>query len=560
MPGSIRSCCAVQSSVAPKLLPALSDALSWWWLSSGSRSFTMHSSRSFTRSWPSTLSEPLSLEQRSTTFLGRPITYLLCVIILLIAWLPYIIYFFPGAVSSDTSRQLAQFFGVNGLSLDTHFPYLMSLTFGGLYQLGSLIDPSGYLGMFLMMLLQVILSIFTFASLVIWLDRLSMRRMVVIGSLAFFALFPLIPVHTVMIEKDTIQAELLVLLTLQIILLFQKKRGAIEQSWLFSPVAVGIVALLVALTRNNGIILVVFALVASALLLGSKRIWTVLGCVIVAMGLWQFAFVPWMGVASEGPREALSMPAQIVSAHIADDLPIAEQDMTTLQDCYDCNLNELADSYNPLLADGAKSQLSIDSPDQLLKYLGTTAHLAIKAPGHALSAALATTYGMWYPFCYGTYHNEDCPYVVAPDSSWASPQWFASYEDLPSMASRTAAGNKLLHALHYLPGLSLLYTPGCYLWLIIFIFGFSLYAKRSRRQTAAALVAFFALALVIVFGPCSSLRYSLPFVFSLPLFIALLILCLNAPRETARFIKEPSYEPSEKNPSRRTAMLIRIAR
>lgn len=463
----------------------------------------------------------------NTALFGRRITYPLCALILLIAWLPYLIYFFPGMPSSDTSRHMAQFFEINGLSLDTHFPYLVGLLFSGLYKFGCLFDPSGYAGIFLMMLPQLVLGVFAFSSVVVWLGRLRMGRKLVVGSLLFFAFFPLVPIYMLIIEKDTLHAELLLLFTLQVILLFRARQHDIERSHFFGPVALGVVAILIALTRNNGIVLVFVGLAVVAILAKDKRIWASLGCVLGVFCLWQFVFVPQMGVASEGPREALSMPAQVAVSYVADDLPLDEADEAILRDSYERDLADVAAGYDPLLADGAKRPLALDSTDQLFDYLGTVGRIAIKDPAHAASAALATTYGVWYPYCYGTYYAEDCPYVNSPTSVWASPQWFASWEDLPSLTARAAIGSKLLHGLHHVPGFSLLYAPGFYLWAIIFILGFSLHVKRARRQTIAVLAPFFTLALVLIFGPCSSLRYAIPFVFALPLFVTLLLYCLQ---------------------------------
>lgn len=464
-----------------------------------------------------------------TTILKRPISFPVCVTVLLLAWLPYIIYFFPGMPSSDTSRQIAQLFGTNGLTLDTHFPFMTSALFGGLYRLGCEFDPSGYLGIFLMTGTQAAFGAFVFSSVVVWLDRLGADRKLVIGALAFFALFPLVPVYTVKIEKDTLHAELLVLLALQIILLFKLKRDGKNAPWLATPLAIGIVCLLVSLTRNNGIFLAVAALAVTAILARRKTLWAALGCTVTAFCIWQIVLLPLFGVSDEGPREALSMPAQIVSSHVQDDLPLREQDEAALLETCENLYEEMGEFYNPVYADHVKARLEIDSADDMSKFLEAVIHVSAQQPLHALSAALATAYGAWYPFCYGTYHDEDHPFLNSADEPrWANIQWFDSTEDIPIMEQNTRIGRMALHGLHSVPVLSVLYTPGFYLWFAILIAGFSLYCKKDRRLTMSVLAMFFLLSLVMVFGPCSSLRYSLPYVFSLPILIYLLLNCIQA--------------------------------
>lgn len=461
------------------------------------------------------------------TIFKQRITFPICIAILLIAWLPYIIYFFPGMPSSDTSRQIAQLFGTNGLTLDTHFPYLTSVLFGGLYRLGCSFDTSGYLGVFLMTMAQTALGIFVFSTVVVWLDRLGANRKLVIGTLLFFALFPLIPVYTVKIEKDTLHAELLVLLTLQIILLFKFKHTEEKAPWLASPLAIGIVCLFVALTRNNGIFLVVAALAVTAILASSKKLWVVLAGVVTACCVWQIVLLPLFGVTSEGPREALSMPAQIVAAHLYNELPLDEQDRLVLDKTCGNSLDDMKVTYNSDFADTSKGFLTIESGEDMATFLGAVAHISMQHPMRAISAALSTSYGTWYPFCYGTYHCEDHPFLnPIDDSGWANFQWFDSFEDAPCLEQRAYLGSTVLHRLHYVPVLATLYTPGFYLWLAMLIVGFSIYRKQQRRLTLSVFAVFFLLSLIMVFGPCSSLRYSLPYVFSLPLFVYILLECL----------------------------------
>lgn len=469
------------------------------------------------------------------TIFKQRITFPICIAVLLIAWLPYIIYFFPGMPSSDTSRQVAQLFGTNGLVLDTHYPYMTSVLFGGLYKLGCILDPSGYLGIFLMTLVQTALGAFVFSNVIIWLDRLGANRKLVIGALLFFAFFPLIPVYTVKIEKDTLHAELLVLLTLQIILLFKLKREKGTAHWLASPLAIGIVCLLIALTRNNGIFLAVAALAVTAILSSSKSLWAVLGSVVGAFCIWQIALLPLFGVESEGPKEALSMPAQIIASHLHSDLPIDNQDEEILRKTCDDSLEKMDDYYTPDYADNTKVYITIDSNEELADFLGVVAHISVQDPLNALSAALATAYGAWYPFCYGTHHDEDHPFLNTPyEPRWANVQWFDSLDDIPDMEQNTRIGRMALHAIHSVPVVSILYTPGFYLWLAILIAGFSVYMKSQRRLTFSVLAAFFLLSLVMVFGPCSSLRYSLPYVFSLPLLVFLFLDCISHNQATEK--------------------------
>lgn len=473
------------------------------------------------------------------TFFKRNLTLPLCAAIMLVAWLPYIIYFFPFTVTTDTSYHLAQLLG--DIELTTHFPYLPGLIESKLYEFGKLLEPTGTLGMFFMGIIQVLIGLFVFAEIVTWLKKLRVPNWLVYGALAFFALFPLVPIYMVQIGKDTLHAEFIALFALQLFLFCLSKRNqcnaqsgqkpdcesthqpGIPRSILYSPWMIALTALLVALTRNNGIIMVVFALVICTIAYKDKWAAAATVAMCACFCIWQFAVVPACGVKSEGSTEACSMPAQMIAACLQDGTQPTDEERDHLRQFFTTDLTSIASLYNPESSDPVKDNLSVPTLGNAAQFADIALAMAKENPATAISAALCTTYGTWYPFCRGSYHSEDTPYIVADLGSWHQiEQWYASADQQQAVAEAKHIGIQALAALHYIPIVSMLYTPGVYLWLLILIFGYAFKARANRKLTATVLSAFFILWLVLLFGPCASLRYIIPAVFSLPIFIAIL--------------------------------------
>ncbi len=67
-----------------------------------------------------------------------------------------------------------------------------------------------------------------------------------------------------------------------------------------------------------------------------------------------------------------------------------------------------------------------------------------------------------------------------------------------------------------------MYRPGTYCWLILFVLAFALQFKVNRRAAAVVLLPLLGLFATLVAGSCASLRYTLPFIFSLPVIMAVL--------------------------------------
>lgn len=497
----------------------------------------------FALSWAFDKLMLLSMKKRNApvAIRGWKLTYPLCIGILLIAWLPYVIALFPGGVTADASRHLAQFFGVGGLELDTHFPYLEALLYGTLYELSLGIDPSGYLGVFSMELVQIALGVFVFSTIIMELDKRGYPKPLVLGSLAFFALFPLIPVYIVSIGKDSVHALLFALFAVQLMALSGPSSSPNrKQPCALSLPALFLTATLIALFRNGSILIVVIALIAACLAKRDIKLGAIGACVATAFCCFQFILVPLAGVVNEGPREMLSMPAQVIASQSAEELEAEAAQDDSVAALFNRPLEALPDLYEPFLSDPVKDALVVETGSDAMALVRASLDAIAKDPVARIGAALATTYGYWYPFYIGTYFIEDAPYFCEGGHDWSQPEWFASVDDLAQRESNLKPLQAVLHFMHFTPLLSLLYSPAAYLWLILFILGFSAYAKSNQRQALLVAIPFVMLTLILIAGPCSSLRYALPCVFSLPVLVAVLLGCLPSKGEAQPRLRNAS--------------------
>ena len=120
--------------------------------------------------------------------LNRPLPAWLPYASISACWMIYFILLFPGSIPTDTSRQLAQFFGAEGTVLDNHFPYFTSLVFGLLFQLGTLISNDGIASVALMSGFQIALGVYVYGTIALWINRLKAPKWLAILSIAFFSL------------------------------------------------------------------------------------------------------------------------------------------------------------------------------------------------------------------------------------------------------------------------------------------------------------------------------------------------------------------------------------
>lgn len=451
-------------------------------------------------------------------------------LIIAASWLIWFILFYPGAVPTDTARQLAQFFGTGDTVLDNHFPYFTSLVFGSIYRLGMMLTSDCVLSIALLALLQIIIGSIIFGTVIKWVDELGAPRWVTLLSLAFCAGFPLFSSHAITISKDFLHACLVSLFALQVLLrwVYRDSATPLLSSWC----ALVLVATLVALTRNNGVFISIPTLLALAIATRSTRGIGSFAVSLLCVALWQTVVLPFARVQPGETGEALSAPSQIVGRALSLDYPLTDEEWRVLNDSFHVDLNALAETYNPQLSDMMKGSLNTGEDLDVPAFLNVSLSIALRYPGDTLAAVLNTTYGFWYPFDLGTYWQaEGAPYWCAPDDAYGLlGTWFADHELVNTWSVEHANLIATLQNLRINTSvLTFLYRPGTYIWLLLFCLCASFSEKRHRGVTAITILPFVLLFATLLAGPCSSIRYSLPFIFSLPIYLLLLFGRLEKP-------------------------------
>ena len=450
---------------------------------------------------------------------SEPMSGWLVALILVLCWLPYLIVWFPGAITSDQSNQLAQFFGYGGVPLTDRFPFLVGIVYSGMYRFGLLFDASGLFGIFLMTLLQIGVAVFVCVEIIRWIQLLSRSRAIRILPVVFFALFPLVPTYVVSIGKDGLHAFLLALFCLQVYLYIESGCRDLPESRVYSPWAIALVAILVCLTRNNGIFLVVPPLLVLAAFAGRRKMWLVTCSVLLVTLVWMRVLVPCMGVANFGSREVLSIPAQIVGANLSANTEIDSDTRSVLDRSYSKSLEEVGANYSPTISDPSKSLLALDEKGHATtaEYCMAALRLVREHPLTSIAAVLRTTMSM-YPGTPGTYWYEDCPYFCNPKDGFSASGWCPSAEALSERddGAVNMGFRNVLYVLHRTFPLSVLYTPGSYFVLLVVLYGYVLSKRKGRLAAACSMLPLVVLEAVLFAAPCGSVRYALPLVFSLP--------------------------------------------
>ncbi|MFR5029306.1 MAG: DUF6020 family protein [Coprococcus sp.] len=312
---------------------------------------------------------------------------------LILAWLPYIIAYFPGSVTTDAMNQINQALGQYPFS--NHHPVVSSLFMGLLIRLGRIFS-NDYLGIFLMMLFEVVFTGFVFTKLIIYIHDISQKNM----ATAIMYILHCIQ-HgddgTVGIKGYHVYSNICC-----IFYILYKTDNESEEFWSnkWNIVWSTISMLAVCFWRNNGIYVV---LISALLLLCEKilrkrwiRIIVQLAFVCIVYFVAVKLIYPACGILPGSSREILSIPFQQTARYVreySDEVTESEKKSISGVLEYDT----IAEKYNPDISDYVKKTFKEKASDEdILSYFKTWLSMFAKHPVVYFEATLNNTYNYYY--------------------------------------------------------------------------------------------------------------------------------------------------------------------
>ncbi|KRL52953.1 hypothetical protein LROSRS0_0922 [Furfurilactobacillus rossiae] len=250
--------------------------------------------------------------------------YFIISIIILLAWIPYMIILFPGTGSWDTVNQIAEFFGTHvhnayptsyyllqsGMStLSDHHPVFLTLFFGGAVKLGlALGNP--LLGIFFLSLFQCLYAIGICVFSIHVFRRMGMTAHTEKVLIIFYAFSPVFPLYSLFVVKNTLYGITIFWFCL---LLLQFVQNSDETSHSISWILQVIVNLLLqTITVKYG--LIVASLTSIVLLLSFRkkfiRLFAILAIPLIIFHVGYSTTLKLLNVTPGDPVESYALPFQ----------------------------------------------------------------------------------------------------------------------------------------------------------------------------------------------------------------------------------------------------------
>ena len=496
-------------------------------------------------------------------------------LLLLLTWMPTYIAGLPGLFMGDTGAQIRQWFNYpNGTSdylmlinphvlLNGHHPVVHTALLGTCVRIGMAIFGDCNAGLVLYTTFQYAVTAACVAYSVSSMRKFGVNLLVRTIALGLFILMPLFSNYAVLITKDVLFADALLVLMVQTVKLIafgldrrdaDRARAGEAAPVLFARhdwALLVLAALGSTFLRNGGLVFpaaaCLIAAVASAFDAYRRRaprwrwiaVLGVLALCVASNTYFTKVFMPAHDITPGSKREMLSIPfqqtARFVQKH--DGLhsgvaPIVKDDGTVEEATDDGLVTEreraiidrvlkydnLGRRYNPDKSDAVKNSFNeAASDDDIKAYFKVWAEMFHKDPESYISALINNYYGYFYPsardvWFYSTANS--AAIMERPDNT--------KYFDFhPTKGSAVRFCDHLVNlyrvAVQRLPFISLTMSSATYVWIMVAVV---VYLLRGRSWRALAIwVPLLGVLAVCLVGPCNGstyMRYLYPVIVCMP--------------------------------------------
>lgn len=347
---------------------------------------------------------------RYIDFLLEKHPFLSAFVIIILAWLPYLIGYYPGIFMGDTGAQISQFFQLpNGTSnylnlissaqlINNHHPVLHTVLMGGFVKIGREMLGSDNLGIFMYTVFQYLCCAGAISYGISYLRRMRMPYWAQGGMIVFASVYPVFPRYAVLLSKDTLFSSVFLVYVILLVDLVRNP-GTVsgnrkkQAGWIC-------VMLLLMMLRQNGIYVVLFSLPVLLLYRKQKKqMMCMVRIFVVAIGfylLYTNVLFSALSITPGSKREMLSVPFQQTARYVkdhSDEVTGKEKEAISAVLDYD----KLASLYDPNISDPVKNTFNEDATKKdLNRYFRTWLRMFFKHPGTYVQATLGNYYGYFY--------------------------------------------------------------------------------------------------------------------------------------------------------------------
>ncbi len=420
--------------------------------------------------------------------------------IILLCWLPYFLYEFPGIMTADSMVQYEQIIGIEPYS--NHHPVVHTLIIKAFYELGLVFTAGPEISISFYTVFQMLFMAFCCSLLVL---HIKSRRWQIIAMI-FYGLMPFNAVFAVTIWKDIIFSGVTMLLICLVLDMREKEEDS-PLTWVVSVV----ISIIFALMRSNAwyafIVWIPFLLFAFRKNMVKALISAAL--VVLAVVVVKGPLMSSAGVIQPDFVESLSVPLQQVARCLVDEEELTEGERELIERVIDTTY--IKELYAPDFADNLKELARAGHPEEIennkAQYLKLWAGIVLRHPVTAIKAWYDLEGGYIYPDVY--VRAGDIDGVMGND-------YGIFWNPLIGGPLVVKAKEILIKMGDFVPLYGMFFSIGAYSWLLILAMAVCL---RKRKPLLCKILLLLQVGTLLIAAPVVDFRYGYSMVMTMPLWV-----------------------------------------
>lgn len=423
----------------------------------------------------------------------------------------YLCAYFPGIITWDGRYQMTEFFGIRPLT--NHHPIIATLIEGTIVSIGHEFHSYNF-GLFIFVVLQLFFQSFTFAYTIGFLSTLTKNKYVILICYLYYLFNPILSIWGIGLGKDTIYylSFLWLLLLLMKLLKFNYIDYKIWIQLIFSM-------LVLILFRKEGIFIVQLTLAFYILLFNNwknknqKKILCFILSFFFIFGIGYMRILKYYSIYS--PRkEAFAIPFQQVARLLWNGKDIDRKDREKIDKIF--GSADLKYLYNPSFADPVKG-VFVDKKENYQNLKDVYFKYLLKYPASYIQAFIHQNYGYFYPY----FKPIDYGYYEIPKDKILRNDILPFYTMSP-LKKMQGFLKSIPEFYMGSPFLSIYYNCSFFVWLIFFVFIFSV-LKKIQNLTIITIPLILTIFVCFLSPVGADTRYMLPVISSFPLWVAVVL-------------------------------------
>ncbi|MBQ9298381.1 MAG: hypothetical protein IJ223_05075 [Clostridia bacterium] len=443
---------------------------------------------------------------KNKLFSNNKFLFLLCFMLIFLAWVPYLLYYYPGILSSDSISQVEQVLGKDALS--DHHPILHTAIIGIFVKFGLLISNNINFAIAIYSIVSMVIMALFCTIVLSYLKKKNAPFITIVISLLFYMFYPINGIYSITMWKDIFFSGIMPIFIIQYIELilntenfFAKKKNI---------VIFVLITLFMIYIRHNGFYVFILSIPFVFILLRKywKKLLPMVASVLILNIAINFVIYDVLKVSKISVVEMLSVPTQqIARVEKEHREELDEQIIDEINKFF--KVENIGDYYNPTLSDPVKWSMNDEYfKDNKLEFINLWMNLLFKYPKEYIEAFISNSYGYYYVEAknWTAIRNSGENELGIYNNS------IINIPILDNLISMTETRN--------VPLISSIFSIGACFWLIIICLGYKIYKKKYKY--ILVYLPIFILWLTLIASPVfCEFRYAYPMFLTLPIYISM---------------------------------------